>query len=460
MNKNNSNIKGAIFLLALLFSCNFIFAQKAECQTKFLAFQEVAKEGDFDAIYTSWLDMRKTCENTEEAIFIKAIEILAPKVEEASASDEKNQMIQKLILIYDDYDKAFPNNKKGNRISKAILLFENKQGSSADIYKFLDQAFTIDNESFVNASVLNIYANLIVEQYNIPEKKINLDQAIEKLDKVYDKAQAEAKKIESENERLLLKAVTETLTPEENAILKGNKNSLREYKNVTDNLNGSMNKLANCETLVAIYQKGFDKNFENALWLERVSDRLGNKKCKTDLYQKALEQLNLISPTAKSSYNLALIARQSRNQEKTIEYFVQSASLQKDNDKKSDIFYLLATTYGNRNKPKAKEFAKKAIEAKPSSGKSYIFLSQLYASSSNECGKDNFEKKAIYWLAANAAKQAGIVEPIMKKSGDELAQDFLKSAPSKAEVSQAKRKTGEQIAFDCWIGETVSIPKL
>ena len=187
---------------------------------------------------------------------------------------------------------------------------------------------------------------------------------------------------------------------------------------------------------------------------------MGAKKCKTELSLKVLEKWNQISPTAKSSYSLALISRQNRDQEKTIEYFAQSASLQKDNAEKSDIFYLMATTYGKRNKPKAKEFAQKAIEAKPSSGKSYIFLAQLYASSSNECGKDDFEKKAIYWLAANTAKQAGVVEPIMKKSGDQLAQDFAKSAPSKAAISQAKRKAGEQITFDCWIGETVSVPKL
>jgi len=460
MTKNNLNIKSAIFLMILVFNCNFIFAQKAECQTKYMAFQEVAKEGDFNAIYISWLDLRKACDASDETVFIKTEELLAQKVEEASASDEKNQMIQKLILIYDDHDKTFPNNKNGNRINKAILLFENKQGSTTEIYNFLDQAFKADNTSFVNANVLNIYADLIVAQYNSAEKKLTLNQVLEKLDQVYEKVQSESKKIESISDNLILKAETETLNSEEKNTLSRTKNTLREYKTVSDNINGTINNLANCETLTALYQKDFDKNAENPLWLERVSDRLNVKKCKTDFYVKVSEKWNEVSPTAKSSYNLALISRQNREQQKTIEYFAQSASLQKDANKKSDIFYLIATTYGNRNKPKAKEFAKKAIEAKSSSGKSYIFLSQLYASSSNECGKDSFEKKAIYWLAANTAKQAGIVEPIMKKSGDQLAQDFAKKAPSKAEISQAKRKSGEQISFDCWIGETVSIPKL
>ncbi|MBC8643694.1 hypothetical protein H9W95_05450 [Flavobacterium lindanitolerans] len=48
----------------------------------------------------------------------------------------------------------------------------------------------------------------------------------------------------------------------------------------------------------------------------------------------------------------------------------------------------------------------------------------------------------------------------MKKTADQLAADFTKKAPSKQEISQAKRKAGEQISFKCWIGESVSIPKL
>jgi len=460
MTKNSLNIKSALFLLALLLNCTIIFAQEAQCKTKFVAFQEVAKEGDFDAIYTSWLDLRKTCGASDETIFLKTEELLSKKVEEASASDEKNQMIQKLISIYDDHDKTFLNNKKGNRISKAILLYENKQGTSKEIYAFLDQAFKTDNDSFTSPNVLNIYADLIIAEYNAPEKKLTIDQVLEKGDKVFEKVQSESKKHELTIENLTLKSQTQTLTSDEKNVLQIAKTTFSDLGLVAGNLNGNIDKIANCETLTAFYQKEFDKNAENGFWLERVSERLNAKNCKADLYLKVSEKWNQVSPTAKSSYNLALIARQNRNQEKTIEYFAQSASLQKDVAKKADLFYLIATTYGNRNKPKAKEFAEKAIEAKPSSGKSYIFLAQLYASSSNECGKDDFEKKAIYWLASNTAKQAGIVEPMLKKSADQLADGFSKSAPSKAEVSQAKRKTGEQLSFDCWIGETVSIPKL
>lgn len=458
MTKFKLNRNSALLLLTVILNCSMLFAQKLNCSQKLLVFEEGSKEQDFTEVYTSFLELKKLC--AEESVFISAEKILSQHVTNASASDAKNQMIQKLVSVYDEHDKAFPNNKNGNRISKALLLFENKQGSSDEIFTFLDQAFKTDNASFTSPNLLNIYANLVVSQYNFEEKKLSVDQLLEKLDQIQEKVQSESKKVEGLKDNLELKAQTESLSAEDKSLLQNTKNTVREFGLVSSNLNGNLNKIVDCEKLVAFYEKGFEKNAENALWLERASERLNAKKCNTDLYVKVTEKWNALSPTAKSAYDLAIIARKTRDKEKTIEYFMQSASLQKDADKKSDLFYLIATTYGNTDKPKAREFAKKAIQAKPSSGKSYIFLSQLYANSSEECGKNNFDKRAIYWLAANMAKQAGIVEPAIKKSADQLMDDFNKKAPSKKEISEAKRKAGEQISYDCWLGESVSIPKL
>ncbi|WP_296142475.1 hypothetical protein [uncultured Flavobacterium sp.] len=458
MTKFKLNTNSALLLLTVILNCSTLFAQKPNCSQKLLAFEEGAKELDFNEVYASWSELKKLC--PEESVFISAEKILSQHVTNASASDAKNQMIQKLVSVYDEHDKAFPNNKNGNRISKALLLFDNKQGSSGEIFTFLDQAFKTDNASFTSPNLLNIYANLVVSQYNSEEKKLSVDQLLEKLDQIQEKVQSESKKVEGLKDNLEQKAQTESLSAEDKNLLQNAKTTLREFGLVSQNLNGNLNKIVDCEKLIAFYEKGFEKNAENALWLERASERLNAKKCNTDLYVKVTEKWNALNPSAKSAYDLAIIARKNRDKEKTIEYFMQSASLQKDGDKKSDLFYLIATTYGNTDKPKAREFAKKAIQAKPSSGKSYIFLAQLYANSSNECGKDNFDKRAIYWLAATTAKQAGVVEPALKKSADQLMDDFNQKAPSKKEISQAKRKAGEQISYDCWLGESVSIPKL
>jgi len=461
MNKNRINSK-LFFVFLLFLQAGIIVAQKPssdECNAKLVAFKElVQKAGDEKEIYIAWVSLKKNCATSDESIFVTGEQFLQEKVLQANTSEEKNTIIQELVALYDEHDKVFPANKRGNRIHKAILLYENNQGTSGQIYSFLDQSFSTDESSFTSASVLNIYSKLIADQ--LKEGKLTSDEALEKLDKVYGKVQSEHSKLTAEKNKFTTKQETAKLSAEETMALKQVNNGLQEMKLVSKNIDGTVNSFSNCETLTAFYQKNFEKNSKNGLWLETAFERLNSKKCKSEFYLKVLEKWNEVAPTAKSSYNLALVARQSKDRPKAIEYFLQSASFESDAVKKADIFYLVATTYGNANKEKASEFAKKAIEANPASGKSYIFLAQLYSNSATECAKENFDKKAIYWLAASIAKQAGIVEPSLKKSADELASGFNKLAPSKAEIAAANKKSGEKISYGCWINETVSIPKL
>ncbi|WP_264528627.1 hypothetical protein [Flavobacterium sp. N2550] len=463
MNKKiSSSNRSFAFVFALLGFSFAAIAQNSECKNKIVAFEEFVQSNSYDqTLYSRWKELKQQCPTESESVYLIGEKILNQKIDQANTAEEKNPMISDLMSVYDEHDKAFPNNKKGNRISKALLLYDNKTGSSKEIFAFLDKAFKMDNSEFTNPNVLNIYSELLVSQYQKKETELTLEQVLEKLDEISEKAQSELKKSSLVKENLSLKAQTEKLTSQEQSNLQNAKVSANELTLVMENLSARTDKLANCEILVPFYQKNFDKNAENALWLERVSDRLDAKKCKSDFYIKVSEKLYALSPSAKAAYNMGIISRNAKNKPQTIEHFTKSAELQTDINKKAELYYLVATTYGYGDKVKAREFAKKALEVKPAFGKSYIFISQLYANSMKECVSDNaFESKALYWLAAETAKKAGTVEPILKKSADDLAANYTKKAPSKEEISQAKRKSGEQISFKCWIGETVSIPKL
>lgn len=463
MNKKiSSSNRSVAFVFALL---SFGFAAKAqnsECKNKIVAFEEFVQSNSYDqTLYRRWKELKQQCPTESESVYLLGEKILNQKIDQANTAEEKSPLISDLMSVYDEHDKAFPNNKRGNRISKALLLYDNKTGSSKEIFSFLDKAFKMDNSEFTNPTTLNIYSELLVSQYQKKETELTLDQVLEKLDEISEKAQSEFKKYSLVKDNLSLKSQTEKLSSQEQTNLQSAKLSVNELTLVMENLNARTDKLANCETLISFYQKNFDKNAENALWLERASDRLDAKKCKSDFYIKVSEKLYTLSPSAKAAYNMGIISRNAKNKPHTIEYFTKSAELQSDSNKKAELYYLVATTYGYSDKAKAREFAKKALEVKPTFGKSYIFIAQLYANSMKDCmSNDAFENKALYWLAAETAKKAGTVDPVLKKSADDMAANYTKKAPSKQEVSQAKRKSGEPISFKCWIGETVSIPKL
>ncbi len=461
-NKILRSIRSGAFIFALL-SFNFAAnAQNSECKNKLVAFEEFVRENSHDqTIYKRWKELKQQCPTESETIYLLGEKILSQKVDQANTTEEKSPLITELLSVYDEHDKAFPSNKRGNRINKALLLYDNKAGDSREIFTFLDKAFQLDNSEFTSPAVLNIYSELLISQYQKKEIELTLDQLLGKLDRISEKVQLELKKSNQVKDNLMLKSQTEKLTAAEQNSLQQSKLTSSELTIVTENVNASIDKLTNCEVLLSFYQKNFDKNSENVLWLERASDRLDAKKCKSDFFIKVSQKLYALSPTAKSAYTMGIIARGENNKPQIIEYFTKSAELQADANKKAELYYLIATTYGYPDKEKAREFAKKALEVKPGLGKSYIYISQLYATSTRDCAGDNaFENKALYWLAAETAKKAGAVDPTMKKTADQLVADYTKQAPSKQEISQAKRKAGEQISFKCWIGESVSIPKL
>ena len=102
---------------------------------------------------------------------------------------------------------------------------------------------------------------------------------------------------------------------------------------------------------------------------------------------------------------------------------------------------------------------KKALKNQPSMGRALLLIASLYASSANDCGDNQFNKRAIYWLAADTARKAGRVDASIRKSANKTALSYMGRAPSKTDIfSQANE--GTKITFNCWVGGSVTVPKL
>ena len=84
---------------------------------------------------------------------------------------------------------------------------------------------------------------------------------------------------------------------------------------------------------------------------------------------------------------------------------------------------------------------------------------ELYAKSANNCGTDNFSKRAVYWLAAKEAAKAGRIDPRMKKNANKSITNYKAKAPQKSEIFSSGR-TGQVISVGCWIQRSVKVPSL
>ncbi len=93
-------------------------------------------------------------------------------------------------------------------------------------------------------------------------------------------------------------------------------------------------------------------------------------------------------------------------------------------------------------------------------GIAYLKIAEMYAKSANNCGTSVFEKRAVYWLAADYAKRAGRVDPSLSSTATATVESYNGRAPQKSDIFQ-EDAAGKKISFsNCWIGESVTVPNL
>ena len=382
------------------------------------------------------------------------------KIEKAANPAEKEKYVRDLLKLYDEHDQYFPNNGAGNKMKKGLALFENKVGTSDEVFQLLDVAFKTDYANFKYAKAIYVYFEILVNNHKA-NKGIELQQVFDKYDDLTKKLDEEEEELSNEKDVLLNKEEAgQALTDKENARKARLENNLDIFENVRNDMDNVILELSTCTKLIPFYQKGFEQNKTNEEWLKRATNRLEAKECDSDpLFSKMSEALYKLNPSAEAAEKLGVVEYQRKNMTKAMEYFNQAANLHTDNTKKANIYYKIASLYSKSNKVQSRNYARKALQVKPSYGKAYLLIASLYGSSINECGNDQFEKRAMYWLAAQYCNKAAAVDSTIKAKANNDAAKYRAAAPSKTEIFQSG-KAGQRIAFNCWVGESIVVPNL
>ena len=183
------------------------------------------------------------------------------------------------------------------------------------------------------------------------------------------------------------------------------------------------------------------------------------KDCTEDpLFLKLVEKQHQLEPSAATAKYLAKLADQRGEASEAAKYYEQSIDLETDPSEKADAYFKLAYNLKAKGSfGKARSYFRKALEFKPSMGVAYLQIASMIANSANNCGSDEFNKRAVYWLAANYANRAARVDPSVKGNASKAAASYSGRAPSKADVF-TKGMQGKTVSIGCWIGESVKVP--
>lgn len=437
---------------------------KSSCPANLSIFAEFAKVKNYDAAYQPWLDVRNTCPELNVATFKYGERILAHKIK--NATDDKAAFQTALIALYDDWITYFPTTKRGASevgqilSSKAQAMVDYSLGTKQEAYDIFDQAFTQDPSSFISPKRLYTYFKTTYQLYKQGDS--SAEMLFNKYEDVSEKFELEQTKLAKKLDVILTKLDSgEALTSREQRNKRVYETNVLAFSTYAGNLEAMISKESSCENLIPLYRKNFEANKTNSLWLNRAASRMDAKECSDDpLFVELVEALHAINPSANSAYYLGILKDKAGDSKAALAYYEESLTLEQDQYRKASILYKIAIKFKTRGlKSKARSYAYKALKNQPSMGKAYILIASLYAASANDCGTTQFEKRAVYWLAAKTARKAAAVDSGSKKMALKLAVSYEGRAPSKTDIF-TEGKAGETIRFSCWINDSVSVPQL
>jgi len=449
--------------ITLLFSILFLgfnlgFSQENEEDLTTLSIMsEYAKAKNYEAAYKPFMELRQRNPKYNRAIFTHGEDILKYKIENSSGT-EKVAFINDLVKMWGERTEHFPAfTEKGKYAAMACqLMYEHREAlgkTNLELYECFDAAYKTDKATFTHPQSLYTYFSLMVDLYD--EKAKPAEDLFNKYDDIVEKIEEEVKNSSEKLNELIQKQEAGTaLTTRDEQYKAYYESSLSNYDLISAGIDQKLGERANCENLVPLYEKGYEQNKTNALWLQRAAGKMSEKEC-TDspLYFKIVNAYHELSPSASSAYFLGRLKDKENKPNEAIEFYEQSISLETDNFKKAQLYYKIASTLKSKGRfGQARTYYRNALKTNPSDVKPYLRIAEMYANSANDCGDSQFNKRAVYWLAAEEARKAG-------GAGAAHVERYMALAPSKSDIFSATNE-GQTINIGCWIGGSVKVPKL
>lgn len=448
-----------ILLAALFVSFNMGFAQQdEECMNNLSIFDSYYKSKKYDDAYGPWKIVREKCPKFNQAIYAYGDNILEHKIENSTGA-EQVAFIKDLMLLYDQSREHYPSKYSlGDMlVEKAQLAYSYKKElnmTDQQVYDMFDEAYKKDPKNFTSAKGLYTYFSLAVDIFDAGAKSPDDAQKMfDKYDDVMDLIEgAEKGYIEKLNKLAEKEEAGTELTKKEGKYKANYEANLEAFETVKSSMDKKVGDRANCEVLVPLYQKDFEQFKNDAVWLQRAIDRMYAKGCKDDpLFLKLVEQKNTVEPNGKTAFYLYTITGEQK-------YFDQTIQLEQDPIKKARLYKQLAGELKDKGSySKARQYFMESVKLNPSDGSPYLYIAAMYAKSANSCGDTNFNKRAVFWLAANEARKAGRVDGRLKSNASKAAASYEASAPTKADIFSATMG-GKTIQIGCWIGRSVTVP--
>lgn len=446
----------------ILFSSLFLFlglnvmnaqSTQQECTIKYNLFKGDYQSKKYDDAYPNWVWLMDNCKKLSINIY-KFGDKLA-KVRFSSATN-KNEAAALVKRVYDQRLENYPTNDVAKVHSDyATFLVKNKLASDADVFVLLEKAYNIDP---TRMGVKNIYRYFqgITDKFKDSDPQKVFDTYDDVLESVGEKLADYAKKLVPLNKKT---EAGEDLDKREKRNLNAYTINSKALGQVEGGLDNIIVELSTCERLIPIFNRDFEANKSNSKWLQRAVSRMFNKECTDDpLFEKLVRAYAEASPSADAYSFLATILAKNGDQAGADQMKLKAFELETDPLKKANFKMKFAQAAKKKGqKSKARALANEALALNPNLGKAYLFIANLYASSLNQCGTNEFEKRMTFVAAYKKASRAAKVDPSISSVASKFLRNYKANFPSKKIIFTEGVNIGDPFTVKCWINESVKV---
>ena len=436
----------AALLLLVSLKSNAQEDTKRECTIKYNLFKGDYQSKKYEEAYVNWIYLMDSCKDLSVNIY-KFGSNLAEDV-------RKDPVLAK--RVYEQRLQYFPKKNPAKVHSDyATYLAKNKLVSEDEIFSILEKGYTIDPTK-MGVKNLYMYFQGVTDRNRDTNPQKVFDTYDDVLENVTIKLEGYAAKLKK-----LTADSTKVLGKREKSLLRAYTVNSKALGTVESNLDVIISEIATCERLVPLYQRDFEANKTNAVWLKRAVSRMFNKGCQSEpLFEILVRAYAEASPSPESYAFLASLLEDKGDVNGASQMRQKSFELETDPLKKAKIKLKFAQAAKGRGQlSKARSLARQALKFNPNFGKAYLFIARLYQSSVNNCGKNEFEKRMVYVAALSKVKKAAAVDPSISGIAAKYIRSYSGNVPSKKVIFTAGVNPGSSYTIKCWIGETVRVPQ-
>ena len=389
----------------------------------------------------SWRWVFSNCPRATENIYVDGVKMVSFKIKKEKDAAIKSKLIDTLMMVYDQRIEYFPIHYRTGKPQVGAIL--GRKG--VDYYK-LDPAknYLKTNEILGEAIKLdkgNAKGPVYVYYFRTITKmaqKGDSDTAavVDAYDMISDYIDANILKYEK--------------------LQKPDK--VENWINIKGNIENTFEPFANCTDLVRIYRKKYDATPEDIDLLKKITKLLDKKDCQeSKLYFEATVGLYDLEPSPESAYLIGKMMLKEEKYNEAVPYLEEAIKME-NTDRAYKALIFLAEDFQSLNKfQKARTIAQKAAKLKPTEGKPYIIIGDMYAASAKDCGNDELTKKVAYWAAVDKYKKARSVEPDLSALMAKRISSYQKYFPPTELLFFHNLNEGDSYKVECWINETTTV---